>query len=595
MTMRIEDPESGSAQGRQQQLQQEPAQEAQHAPWSRTAIPRWAEDIPVPEFLALREGNVAVIVVAPHGGRRMRPIRPGDSVNDLHTAAIAWELAERLDAHAIVNHALDRNDIDLNRIEHLTTRAPEFLSLLLSSIGHASRSGLVPIVVFVHGWNMVTSCCDIGIGLRRPAGRLTGRFPTLSRTRLETTIAGIERELSARGLSADIGRRYAASGRDNAAQLFSGRHSASENPVVAELGMLSAAGRVDAAQLELGISLRWPGPLRDALIDGLVAALGAASPALPREPDATPPPEPGASLPSEAKADDAMARDAKTRVEKAAVRSGWDLPATAGDEHPDGLEPGYSLQAVLDPDGNVATFCGVEATGPHSMVVRFSLVSTDGSMMLLVAEGSWTGARGRYELDGFSWHAGDGGTRMTIRVRAPVIRYRTHEAYLDLERGLSGSELAYGDIDLVFEATSGEHGTLRGTVRAGDIDLVVETVAFFDRGSRRSEPPRERLRILVATSAQEVTIARSDERTDMLELDRDHAAFGTIRARVPELPFREAEIVARVPVWRPLGQGQASRWTFGIVRCRFQDDNGETREHAGLFDSLEIFSRRLPS
>ncbi len=580
MTMRLEDPQGSAAQERQQ----EPAQEREQAPWPRTANPRWAGGIRVPEFLALRGGNAAIIVVAPHGGRRMRPIRPGDSVNDLHTAAIAWELAERLDAHAIVNHALDRNDIDLNRIEHLTTRAPEFLSLLLSSIGDASRSGLVPLVVFVHGWNMVTSCCDIGIGLRRPGGRLTGRFPTLSRTRFETTIADIERELSARGLSADIGRRYAASGRDNAAQLFSGRHSASEHSVVAELGMLSAAGRVDAAQLELGISLRWPGPLRDALIDGLVAALGAASPALPPEADAIPPPEADASLP----------RDAKARDAKATLRPGWDLPATAGDAEPDGLEPGYSLQAVLDPGGTVATFCGVEATGPHSMVARFSLVSTDGSMMLLVAEGSWSGERGRYELDGFSWHADDGGRGMTIQLRAPVIHYRTHEAYLDLERGLSGSELAWGDIDLVFESTSDEHGILRGTVRAGDIDLAVDTVAFFDRGSRRSEPPRSRLRILVARSAQEITIARSDERADTLELDSGDRTFGTIRPRHPETPFRDAEIVARVPVWRPLGQGQASRWTFGIVRCRFEGDGGETTEHAGLFDSLEIFSRRLP-
>src|SRR4029077_15991575 len=73
---------------------------------------------------------------------------------------------------------------------------------------------------------------------------------------------------------------YTASGRDNAAQLFSGRHLDHENAEVAALARLSIDERVDAAQLELGIPLRWKGPLRDAFVEGLVAAMsrGDASP-----------------------------------------------------------------------------------------------------------------------------------------------------------------------------------------------------------------------------------------------------------------------------------------------------------------------------
>jgi hypothetical protein len=42
-------------------------------------------------------------------------------------------------------------------------------------------------------------------------------------------------------------------------------------------------------------------------------------------------------------------------------------------------------------------------------------------------------------------------------------------------------------------------------------------------------------------------------------------------------------------VWRPVGDGVFARWSFGIVRCRFDGDEGEGV--AGLFDSLEVFRR----
>lgn len=596
----------------------------------------WAAGLDVPGFLALREGRRPLVFVAPHGGLRRRPIRRGDSVNDLHTAGIAWELAERLDAHAIVNHGLDRNDIDLNRISHLALRAPAVLGLLAAAIdaasqagqgeqgGQAGQGGEVPLVLFVHGWNMVVPCCDIGIGLKRRGGRLTGRFPVLSRERYDTTIAAIERELASRGISAAIGRRYTASGRDNAAQLFSGRHAGHEHEEVAALGRLAAAGRVDAAQLELGIPLRWPGASRDALVDGLVAALSTSgakagdSRAKADDGRAKTDDGGGRASDSRARADDGKAdRDFVQPIdgesplpdEEAAAlddeadivpvpraECGWRLAPVAAGAGAE-LEPGFALQALLDADGSVAMFCGVEATGPHSMAARFSLVCSDGSMMLLVGEGEWRGEGGRYGLEGFTWQADDDGKRIGIELRAPMIRYPTHEAYLDLESGLASSRLVDAEVTLALEVTSATHGRLHGMVRAGPVELDVDTLAFLDRGGRGAgAQARSRLRLACALDGGEVLLERSGEGDEAtLVMDAGSGKFGVIRA-VAGAPVGAvlecAEVLARVPVWRLLGDGILARWTFGIVRCRFAEGG---REGAGLFESVEVFRRPAPA
>lgn len=570
---------------------------AEHrAPWSGAASPSWSSAVDVPPWLALREGRRPIVFVAPHGGRRGRDARRGDSVNDLHTAAIAWELAERLDAHALVNHGLDRNEIDLNRIGHLVSRAPGVLRLLAAAVDAAGGEGDVPLVLFVHGWNMVVPCCDVGVGLRRRAGRLTGRHPTLSRERYDTTVAAIERELAARGLSAAIGRRYTASGRENAAQLFSGRFADHEHDVVADLARLALAGAVDAAQLELGIPLRWPGPLREAFLDGLVAAL-----------DEIPP----------GRADG---------VHEGRARAGWSLPPAEPRSAHEPVEPGWSLQAVLDDGGRVAMFAGVEATGPRSMAARFSIVSTDGTMMLLVGEGDWSGDPGCYALEGLRWCVDEAGSRIEVSVgaaaapgveavgvqatavQAPgatavgtttagtqMLRYRTHDAYLDLERGLAASRLVPANLHLVFDATAPDHGCLRGHVRAGDVALDVDTIAFVDRGGRRSADPRERLRVVGRRADRSVFAERSHAReAPTLRLHEHAGELGTIRTTQQSTEpgaLVEAKIAARVPVWRPLGDGLLVRWTFGIVQCRHA---GSDETSAGLFEALELFASRAP-
>src|SRR6185295_6903233 len=83
----------------------------------------------------MRAGST--LVIAPHGGRRARldplPPRPF-KVNDLHTAQLASELARQLDASFIVNDALDRNELDLNRTSQVVRGAPWLLELIESMV-----------------------------------------------------------------------------------------------------------------------------------------------------------------------------------------------------------------------------------------------------------------------------------------------------------------------------------------------------------------------------------------------------------------------------------------------------------------------------
>jgi hypothetical protein len=460
----------------------------------------------------------------------------------------------------------------------------------------------VPLVLFVHGWNMVVPCCDVGVGLRRRDGLIVGRIPTVSRRSYDETIAAIEHSLEVRGVRAAIGLRYPASGRDNAAQLFSGRHADHADQAVAALSRLAIAGRVDAAQLELGIALRWPGAGREAFLDALTEALAGSGRSAPMPMRTS---GPGAArAPSTSSGDRAAAspipppRDAVSHADgipRAAC--GWKLEPVVQDPESRDADPGFALQAVLDPEGSLATFCGVEATGLHSMAARFSIVCADGTMFLLVGEGAWGGDPGRYDLEGFSWRSSADLARIDLHLEAMVVRYRTHEAYLDLEEGLAGSELVKASVQLVYEAATPEYGRLQGHVRVGDLDLDVDTTAFVDRGARRRGQAEGRLRVLAVrggpTGQEVVSILRSGLEGDAaLTLDAGSGDFGVIRPVGDEADptgLQEARVVARVPVWRPVGDGAFARWTFGIVRCRFEGDEGEGI--AGLFDSLEVFRR----
>jgi hypothetical protein len=134
------------------------------------------------------KGRAPIVLVAPHGGRRDSERRPWGSaplkMNDLHTAALALDLAARLDASALVNPSADRNDVDLNRVTAAHDGAPAFLDALgdLLAEGLAAHPRLS--LLTVHGWNVVQPAVDIGLGAHPEPAHAGRRRPVRDRTGL---------------------------------------------------------------------------------------------------------------------------------------------------------------------------------------------------------------------------------------------------------------------------------------------------------------------------------------------------------------------------------------------------------------------------
>jgi hypothetical protein len=425
-----------------------------------------------PDWLEVRHGRTGLVLVAPHGARRHRPVRPGDGTNDLFTAAITRELAARLDACALINTGLDRNVTDCNRISDLSEQAPELLALLRARIqAHAAR-GRRALVVFVHGWNMALPCCDVGVGIVGGAGAmgagqlraaidqdpdacaLLGRWPTIGRARLRRLAPALAGALADHGITLGVGRRWPATGRDNAAQLFSGRHAEHAHEDVAWISRQAARGLTDGVQLELGIPLRWPGRRRRALMAALEEVLADAARA---GEEAAPDPPP--------RRDD-WALGPIARVPEAAVSEGWSLEAVATD--------------------GTGIFAGVESTGPGAMAARLCLVLTDGRMLLFVGEGHWAGDADNWNLEGFGWRRDDDGAHR-VTLDGAMIAYAGHDAYADLERGLASAGLAEARASLLWrpegdDAPDGARGDgTAGPGRFGSLQCFVASDVWEHR------------------------------------------------------------------------------------------------------------------
>jgi len=500
----------------------------------------------------VRRGRVPVVVYAPHGGRRQRAVRRGDSVNDLHTADIATELARALDGYALVNRTTDRNVADLNRISALTGNASIVLATLRCLIEEARAGGsVVPLVLIVHGWNVTLPACDLGIGIVERDGELFGAHPTVSRETFDGFVRDLARRLDARDIEAPLGRRYPASGRDNATQLFSGRHREHADANAAALSALAAGGGVDAVQLELAIPLRWPGRHRD----GFVAA----------------------TL-------EAAASEAERRARGAGAsrsRSEWSLPSsvsTAGQRVP----PGWSVQAVLSDGGGL--FAGAESTGPCDAAARLCLVRPDGRMLLFVGEGTWNGDPGSYEIGGFRLQAETGDApRLVLDHDGPIVVYPTHDAFCDLELGLAGARVVDARAHLVLDVEGSTFGRLHGSVVTDEERLDVDATAVWERGGRRGGSGGVRSRIFVTTGP--CAPAVDDEcrwRTD------DSGEINEIDLRIEERAL-VARVLTRIPVYRVVAKDVVVKVTFGTAQLADGAGSGTGATTAlALFERVEI-------
>ena len=203
------------------------------------------------EWLEVIEGVGPILLIAPHGGRAGAASRSTlhPKVNDLETAAITRDLAQRLGATALINAGMDRNEIDCNRLSQLGGRAPWMLDLIaqcaqqmIERHGHAT-------VLLIHGWNVIEPRIDFGLGLREANGRLrppADAHVSASDGFINGPVAALSARLGAAGITPTFGLRYPGGASQNLLQAFTQRHAASEIEALRQLAGLAARGAIDA-------------------------------------------------------------------------------------------------------------------------------------------------------------------------------------------------------------------------------------------------------------------------------------------------------------------------------------------------------------
>lgn len=492
----------------------------------------------VPDWCRVRRGRSALLLVAPHGGARGagRPVGRGAKVNDLHTAGLAEELADALDAGLIANPVLDRNQLDLNRISQVARDAPWFPALLEELIAGILARHERAEVLFLHGWNTTQAKCDIGIGsaLRDDHDAAAHAAAlTASPAYVTTRLAALRAACAARGIAAPFGERYPARHANNVLQLFRRHHHAAV-VLAPRLGAWARADRVAAVQLELGAPLRWPGPLRTAFAAALRDSFAGPGHA-PRRAAPRPAALPASSAPAALQMYDPAADvGLLARVDPAGAdgRVGARLLLFLG-----------AAQVALH-TGDDAHPASAPRGGPH--FVRHG----DGL---------------RFTFDGWALRTDDG------------------SRYVDLELALAASHLLAVRADLVFTRTRGEHGRVRGRLTLDGATQPIDALGFAPPAGPRAADPswRSQLSLHVGFAGGAVAVRhRVPGGTVVHDLDtaeeRRSTALSVTFAGDPHTPRRiviadtagelVADPIGRMAIVRPLAPGRRARVTFGVAR-----------------------------
>ncbi|MFN8643152.1 MAG: hypothetical protein U0802_16395 [Candidatus Binatia bacterium] len=493
---------------------------------------------PVPSWCRVRRGAGNLLLVAPHGGARCGEPPPGRDlkVNDLHTAALAEELAAGLDASLIANPLIDRNQLDLNRIAQVTRHAPWFPALLEELIAAILARHPRAEVLFLHGWNTTQAKCDIGVGhpLRDEAdAALYAAVLTASPGYVASRLARFRDACAGRGIAALLGERYPARHANNVLQLFR-RHPGPAPPLAPRLRDWAVADRLEAVQLELGAPLRWPGPLRGDFAAALRESFAVA-------------PVPGRSA-------------SGTRV--GAVASS--VPAT--------------LQAY-DPAADVGVVARVDPAAAGARRAGRLLLFLGGTRVALFTGEDAPGAAPR---DGVRFMRRPDGLHLTFDGWA--LRTEDGSHYLDLELALARSHLLAVRADLRFTRQRGDHGRARGTLTLDGNARAFDGVGFTPpvAPSGRDAPWRTPLSLHVGFDDTAVAVRhRVPGGTVVRDLGAAPRAASALAISFdgdPHAPGRivvadsAGELVAtpigRLAIVRSLAPGRRARVTFGVARVQ---------------------------
>ena len=385
----------------------------------------------LPDWMRYVEGEVPIVLVAPHGGRRPTdaPIRDSVKVNDLHTAELTAELAAGTRSYALINQSLDRNEIDLNRVSQVRTDAPWFPIALVAILSHLLEQYGTAKVFFVHGWNVVQPVCDVGIGLRQkgshivPAGK---GAPTVGTAFFSEELLPFQTAAAAIGLDVALGRRYAAAAKNNFMQVFSPRFTEDESAPIRTLAELSSQEKIHAVQLELGVGLRWPGANRERFIELFCRTLGK-------------PPQP---LPQRGR-DFSVFTLAADTGDAVQGRDGTFLPirhALQKAHESDDSAPTRMSLHFNDPVSGLGLTGGIEfdsAASSHSGRLLLSLGGTE--MMLFTGEDAASPQANQVRIGGYVWQRNAEG--LSISYQGTVMRFSHPQAFIRLEDGLAASWL----------------------------------------------------------------------------------------------------------------------------------------------------------
>ena len=441
---------------------------------------------PLPDWLLRVPGEAPILLVAPHGGRRppASELDPGAmrKVNDLHTAEVTVELAARLRAAAIVNRGVDRNIVDLNKVSHVRTRAPWLLDLLLESVRAQLAAADRATLLFVHGWNAIQPSCDLGIGARLDREGFVAvkqGAPTIPLDLLPR-LSRFAEACRDRGIDVTVGDRYPAAGRENVMQIFSRRYVDDADPRIRELAGLAAAGRIFAVQLELATPLRWPGPLRDGVIEAI--------------------------------AELTVDRGVSQAVD---LRETVAMPCEPLPTDHLGIE-------FHDGPAGVGAFAATERLPSGKRQGRFLLCVGAHRLALFTGEDAWPRDDSLRCMD-LAWRRSDDG-EVHLDFLGPCLTFPRTDPFLDLEEGLSEATLSELEARLVWKPLPGSAvdprsrlrlGRVEGRVRHDGWSSAISAPGVLQDGapSRDSLPWQERraLRIPLGGDDYAAVVSRVDQ------------------------------------------------------------------------------------
>lgn len=395
-----------------------------------------------PDWLEILRGGAPLLLIAPHGGRAGAAARATlhPKVNDLETAAITRELARRLDATALVNSGMDRNELDCNRLSQIVDREPWLLETIADEVARiTARHGRLT-VLLIHGWNIIEPRVDLGLGLKERDGRLhptRGAHIAADDDFIQRTAHALATRLRQAGIVPTFGLRYPGGDAQNLLQAFTPRHARSDHPAVRRLAALAATGVINALQLELSVAVRLAGDARRQMINAVVATFGP-----PRADHASP-----AMI-------DIVRNAAPKPPPKAASKAPNLPPFRIGVEF---YDPALGL-------GGMASF----DFGPNAAGGRIMMLFERRRVALFTGEGGAVRvgdsvALGPLTLDGGAGSSG-------LRFRGPAVVVDDGTAYLSVEGALAGGRLdPTMEVDTVLEFED-------GAPRFGDVLSRLESI-----------------------------------------------------------------------------------------------------------------------